>query len=279
MRVAILLLTSTMRAIGVRCAWSLATAGMLLCARPMDAQTQPLVVDSTRAVAFDRLDRTSRVLIATIYCARSTAQARAEGLFGPLDSIGRSGHCIRKDGRALGLFFNSDTAFSSAQQLRVVDLAARVPYRGPIDTTAVLAEARARSNAFFRGFPAFQRADRQFSPFSIRTEGDSIEVWLLPIEVLTGRALGGERGFIYSPDGRTFAREIDAFDRHRAVTIPDSGRVEILSREDDLPLVSELIVLNLLHGYKREVSLITRKFASRLVGVDPTSAWVHTRRP
>jgi len=252
---------------------------LLLCARPMPAQTQPTVADSSHGVAFDRLDRTSRILIATIYCARSTSEARAEGLFGPLDSLGRTGHCVQKDGRALGLFFDSDTAFSSAQQLRVVDLGARVRYLGPLDTAAVLAEARARRDAFFRGYPAFQRADRQFSPFSIRTEGDSIEVWLLPIQILPGRAVGGERAFIYSPDGRTFARAIDAFDRHRAITIPDSGRVEILSREEDLPLVSELLVLNLLHGNKREVSLITRKFASQLVGADPTSVWVHTRRP
>lgn len=261
--------------------WSLATAGSLLCGRPMEGQSQPAASDSSRVIAFDRLDRTSRLLIATVRCALTTGQARADGLFGPPDSVGRSGHCLRKDSRAFGVFFNSDTTFRSAQQLRVVDLAAKVRYLGPVDTAAILAESRAGRDAFFKGYLPFKRDNRQFAPFSIRTEGDSIEVWLLPAGLLMGNtpsAIGGERAFIYSPDGRTFAREIDAYDRHRAVTIPDSGRVEILSLEEDLPLVSELVVANLLHGRGREVSIVTKAYDSQLRGADPNSVWFQIRR-
>lgn len=261
--------------------WSLATAGPLLCALPIHAQTQASLSDSSRAATFDRLDRTSRMLIATISCARSSARARADGLFGPPDSLGRRGQCLRKDGRAFGVFFTPDSTFTKALLLRVLDIAKGVRYLGPVDTTAILAEARAAREAVLKGFPSFQREQRQFAPFSMRSVGDTIEVWLLPAGLLMGRTpstVGGERGFIYSPDGRTLAREIDAFDRHRALSIPDSGRVDILSREENLPLVSELIATNLLYDQGREVQLVTNAFAAQLVGPESAPTWIHIRR-
>lgn len=269
-----------MHAVKVLC-WSLVSAGPLLCARPIHAQTQVSLSDSSRAGAFDRLDRTSRMLIATVNCARSSAQARAAGLFGPPDSLGRRGQCLRVDGRVFGVFFTPDSTFTKASRLRVLDIAKSVRYLGPVDTTAILAEARAAQEAVLKGFSSFQREQRQFAPFSMRTDGDTIEVWLLPVGLLMGRTpstVGGERGFIYSPDGRTLAREIDAFDRHRTVQIPDSGRVEIRSREENLPLVSELIAMNLLHDQGREVQLITNAFAAQLVGPKSAPIWIQIRR-
>jgi len=261
--------------------WSLGTAGALLCTPAMDARAQASSSDSSRAVAFDRLDRTSRMLIATVKCARSSAQARAAGLFGPPDSLGRRGQCLWKDGRAFGMFYTPDSTFTKALQLRVLDIAKGVRYPGPVDTTAILAEARAAQEAVLKGFPSYQREQRQFAPFSMRSDGDTIEVWLLPAGLVMGRTpstLGGERGFIYSPDGRTLAREIDAFDRHRTVQIPDSGRVEIRSREENLPLVSELIATNLLHDQGREVQILTNAFAAQLVGPNAAPVWIHIRR-
>jgi hypothetical protein len=261
--------------------WSLAIATPLLCAPSMRAQAQPLLSDSSRAAAFDRLDRTARMLISTVYCARSSAQARADGLFGPLDSLGRWGQCLRKDGRAFGVFFAPDSTFTKARQLRVVDIANAVRYAGPVDTTAILAEARAAREAVLKGSPSFQRERLQYAPISMRSDGDSMEVWLLPVGVFMGgtpSTIGGERGFVYSPDGRTLAREIDAFDRYRSIAIPDSGRVEILSQEDDLPLVSELIATNLLHGQGRAVQLVTKAFASQLAGPEPNSVWMQIHR-
>jgi hypothetical protein len=179
------------------------------------------------------------------------------------------------------VFFTPDSTFTKAQQLRVLDIASGVRYLERVDTTAILAEARATRDALLKGFPSFQHGKRQFVPLSMRSDGDSIEVWLLPLGLLMGRApstVGGERGFIYSPDGRTLAREIDAFDRQRAIAIPDTGRVEILSREDDLPLVSELIALNLLHDQGREVQLVTKSFAAHLIGPASSSTWIQIRR-
>jgi hypothetical protein len=221
------------------------------------------------------------VLLATVNCALSSAKAREGGLFGPPDSVGRTGQCLRKDGRAFGVFFTPDSAFTKALHLRVVDLANGVRYLGAVDTTAILAEARAAREAVLKGYPSFAREKLQFAPFSMRSDGDSIEVWLLPLGLLMGRApstVGGELGYIYSPDGRTLAREIDALDRHRTLAIPDSGRVEILSREDDLPLISELIATNRLHDHGRDVGLVTKAFAAWLVGSDPASTWIQMRR-
>jgi hypothetical protein len=221
------------------------------------------------------------MLIATVGCARRSAEARTNGLFGPPDSLGRRGQCLRKDGHAYGVFFTPDSTYTKALNLRVLDLANGVRYLGAVDTTAILAETRVTGEALLKGFPSFQREARQFVPLSMRTDGDSIEVWLLPVGILMGRSpstVGGERAFIYSPDGRTLARAIDASDRYRSLAIPDSGNVEILSQEEDLPLVSELIVTNILHDRGRAVQLVTKMFGAQLIGTGSNSTWVQMRR-
>jgi hypothetical protein len=260
---------------------SLVVVVILLCAPSARAQTQPVLSDSSRAVAFDRLDRTSRMLIATVDCARATGTARAQGLFGPPDSVGRWGQCLHKDGRAFGVFFTPDSTFSTAQNVRVVDFANSVRYRGNVDTAAILAEGRASREGVRKGMPSFVSAKRQFAPLSMRSDGDSIEVWLLPTGPFlsqTAPTVGGERGFVYSPDGRTLAREIDASDRFRTISVPDSGRVEIRSSEDNLPLVSELIAINLLHDRGRDVQLVTNAYTSQLVGKGSSAVWVQIHR-
>lgn len=189
--------------------------------------------------------------------------------------------CIQRRGRALGVFLAADSAFTKALKLRVVDLATSVRDTEPLDTVAVLAEARAAREGGLKGYPPFQRENRQYAPFSMRSDGDSIEVWLLPTGLLMGQlptTLGGERAFVFSPDGRTLAREIDAFDRFRSIAIPVTGPVELVSQEDDFPLVSELFVLNILHRLGREVSIVTKTYRAQLVGRELNSFWVQTPR-
>lgn len=255
-------------------------AAAFLCASQVHGQTRASVPDSIRAAAFDRLDRTSQKLLWTVNCAMSTGRARAMGLFGPPDSVGRTGQCFQRDGHTFGVFFNPDSTFIRAGRLRVVDFATKTRYLGPVDTTAILAEARAENDAELKGMPSFQRERRPFAPISMRSDGDSIEVWLLPYGVLMNppSTVGGERGFIYSPDGRTLAREVNAFDRYRTIAIPDSGQVTILSREDDLPLVSELMVTNVLHNQGRDVQVVTKSYASHLVGRGSNSVWLQQHR-
>jgi len=187
---------------------------------------------------------------------------------------------VRKNGRALAAYFTPDSAYGKASNVRVVDIADSAWYRGSVDTSGALAQARAAHEAVRRGFPSFQREKRAFTPVSIRTDGDSIEVWLLPLGLFDQpipTAVGGERAYVYSPDGRTLAREINAFDRHRALTLPDTGLVETVSRESDLPLVSELIAANRLHTSGREVRIVTNAFISQLVR-GPPEVWLQLKR-
>lgn len=238
-------------------------------------------LDSGHAAAFDRLDRAARTLIWTVQCAQRSAYARSSGRFGTSDSLGQRGACLRQDGRLLGVSFTPDSTFSSATPFRVVDLAEGARYLGAVDTAAVLNEARATSHAIRIGYEAFEKADRPFAPLSFRSDGDSIQVWLVPAELFMSQApsaIGGERGFVYGPDGRTLAREIDAFERHRAIAIPTTGRVEIASGEGDLPLMSEMILVSLLHRRGRDVQLVTKAFVSQLVGDEPNAMWVHMPR-
>ena len=126
----------------------------------------------------------------------------------------------------------------------------------------------------------FQQRRRAFTPVSIRSYADTIEVWLLPLDFFAQpvpTAVGGERGYIYSPDGGALVREADAFDRHRAVAVPDTGIVEIISTEDALPLLSELMAANRMHGMGREVRIVTDAFISQLVR-GPPEVWVHLKR-
>lgn len=245
----------------------------------MHAQTRTSA-DSIRALAFDRIDRVSRALLSTVWCARNAEYLRGAGVLGPADSVGRTGLCVRKDGRALAAYFTPDSAYSRAGDLRVLDVTDSAWYRGPVDTSAILAQARAANEAVVKGFPSFQREKRSFTPVSIRSDGDSIEVWLLPLGLFAQpvpTAVGGERAFVYSPDGRTLVREINAFDRHRVLTVPDTGLVEIVSRERDLPLVSELIATNRIHIGGREVRLVTASVISQLVR-GPPEVWVQLKR-
>jgi hypothetical protein len=255
--------------------------GFLFTAGPILAQPGRGATDSTRAVAFDRLDRTARALTATARCARAVSEAFGRGIFGSPDSVGRTGQCFSKDGRAFGAFLDADSTYEHALRLSVVDLARDARYLEPVDTAAMLAQAMASRAATRKGFFAFARAKRRAIPLSLRSEGDTIEVWLLPADLLSGKmpaGVGGERGFIYSPDGRSLAREIDAFDRYRTLAISDSGAVEIQSQEDDLPLVSELIAADRIHFQGRKVRILTKSFDSRLTGPPESAIWIHVRR-
>ena len=137
------------------------------------------------------------------------------------------------------------------------------------------------SDGVRKAYQSFQKAQRSFAPLSFRSDGDSIEVWLIPLGSIMGgtaTTVGGERGYIYSPNGRKLVREIDAFDRYRTIAVADSGQAQIISREDDLPLFSELIVANLLHGDGREVQITTAAYASRLTGREPNSVWMQVHK-
>ena len=226
---------------------------------------------------FDRADRRSRNLISTIRCAQQVSIARARGLFGPVDSLGRSGQCVAVDHRYVGVFMDVDTQFVSPTRFTAVDLVAQARRTAPMDTAAVLALARAEWVAQSRGAQSFASANRQYTPMTFRFDGDSIESWLVPVTLLIGPpfTLGGERGYVFTPDGRTLVREIDAFRDYRTFVVPDTGSVRIVSREQTVPALSEFVLANLLNEAGRSVSIDTRGVSSSLAGRGATSVWMH----
>jgi hypothetical protein len=246
--------------------------------RPLSAQAQIQIPE--QAVAFDRADRRAQRLIAEVRCAQQIAEARSQGLFGPPDSLGGSGQCALVEGRFVGMFVDVDTQFLTPTRFAAVDLARHARRVTPMDTSATLAVARAEWAAQVRGAHAFEVAKRPYAPLSFRFDGDSIEVWLFPVAVLSGRppTVGGEWGFVFTPDGRTLAREIDAFAAYRSFTASDTGTFFIPSRQTTVPTLSELVLANLMNGVGRTVTIDMKQVRSTLIGRGAQAVWVQTIR-
>jgi hypothetical protein len=239
----------------------------------------PATVDQ---VKFDQADRRSRALLQGIRCAQSIGMARARQEFGPLDSLGRIGQCVVVDGHSIGVFLDADSPFVSANRFAAVDLSVHTRRAAPLDTSRVLAVVRAEYAAYARGTEAYYKEKRRYSPMAFRFDGDSIEVWLIPVSLVRGPpfTLGGERGYLFTPDGRTLVRETDAFGDYRPVAVPDTGTVSIISRGTSIPSLSELVFANGLNGAGRTVAIEWGGVTSVLAGPGDRAVWVHlARRP
>ena len=257
--------------IALLCSTSAALASALTAQAPSSAESQ----------AFDRVDREARTFITTMRCAQRVSALRAQGLFGPADSAGGTGLCPIVAGRLVGVFMEIDTTFANPTRFAAVEIGTRTRWTAPLDTTAVLGMARAERHAQIRGSGAFERADRQYVPFSFRFDGDSIEVWIVPVSVLSGApfSVGGERGYAYSPDGRALVREVDAFGDYRVIPVADTGVVRIRSTQEFVPTFSEMLVANLLNDVGRHVTIDSRRSSATLVGPGGRAMWIQVRQP
>ena len=232
------------------------------------------------AAAFDRGDRESRTYISMIRCSEQVAKARRDGRFGAVDSLGGIGQCIAKNGRWIGVFFDTDSQFVRITRLAAVDLASGAQIGAFPDTAQLLAVARAEQAAVLRGMGLYEAANRPFSPTAFRFGGDTIEVWLVPTSVITGSpfSVGGETGFIFSPDGRTLVREVNDVGDYRLLTVEDTGVVRITSKQDVIPTFAEFVLANLLNGTGRDVSIELGLRTSLLTGRGAQAAWLQIKR-
>jgi hypothetical protein len=233
-----------------------------------------------RAARFDRGDRESRALLDNLRCAQGVANLRAAGAFGPVDSLGRSGQCVVIDGKRIGIFLDADSLFSRVTRFSAVDFATRSRRTAPLDTMAILAVAKAELAAQLEGMKAYEDAKRQYAPFAFRFDGDSIEVWMIPEAVLRGQPLmvGGERGYVFTPDGRAIVRRIDDFAALRTIAAPDTGAISFVSQGHDVPTLTEFLLTNALNEQGRTVIITTPWGQSMLVGKGAGARWLQLTR-
>jgi hypothetical protein len=249
----------------------LAAAAALLAA-PLTARAQPQPAPrSDHAQRFDAADREAQAVAWVIECAQMTARARNRGAFGAVDSIGPYGLCVQVGTTRHGVFFNADSALTRATNVRLVSFATMARSTAAIDTAALLVEVKAKRAATRLDAPKFASERRPFAPFSYRFEDGRVHAWLLPISVFDGEALGGERWWTFADDGVSVLESNDAGPLWRAFAIPATREVTIASAAPDIPLLSELLIANLLARSGRVPTITTGSFASTLMG----NAWVH----
>jgi hypothetical protein len=188
------------------------------------------------------------------------------------------GQCVAVDGRNVGVFFDADSPYVAVKRFSAVDLGTHTRRTAPLDTSHVLAVVRAEQAAYSHGANMpFEKENRPFAPVAFRFDGDSIEVWLIPASLVMGPpfTVGGERGYLFTPDGRTLVRETDAFGDYRPIAIPDTGAVNIGSRGTVIPSLSEFVLANALNDAGRSVSIQWAGITSVLAGRGGQAAWMH----
>lgn len=261
---------------------SLALGVMVALAAPAPALAQAPTAPQDRFQAgFDALDARARVAIQHIRCTGLMTSLVVQGSFGPADSLGSSGHCAGADGRAVGVLLEPDSAFERVVRMSTVDLISEERVQVPVDTARLLARACATADASLRGAPAYHAASRRFATVTLDAPGGAIEVWLLPADILGGSevtAVGGERGYIYAPDGRTLTSEVDLFEAYRPVVLSDTTEIVITHHDLDLPPLSTMILASLIAEAGEVVTIETRTRRSILAGGGAEGVWMHVRR-
>jgi hypothetical protein len=244
-----------MNSVGQRCIRLVFPVRVALAFRAMALPAQAYTAAESRA--FDRGDRESRDLIASINCLNRLSTAVQENRVVAYEKWMVARQCLVIARHFVYVAIGGDTTFTHPDRISAYDLSMNAPYVGLLDTSRVIAIARAEWNGTSRFGKQFDDAKRPAVPLTFRFDGNSIEVWMLPLPLLTGNpwSLGGELGAVYSPDGRRLVREIDQFAEFRPVPVPDTGTVQIPSRQRRIPSLSEFLLANQLNARGRNVAI------------------------
>lgn len=229
--------------------------------------------------AFDRGDRESRALMASITCLDRLAVAVRDKRVVAYEQWMVARQCLVIEGHYVWIALGGDTTSMRPTRMSAYDLSTGAVYAGAIDTARVAAVARAEWSGTNALAKQFEDAKRPGVPLTFRFDGDSIEVWLLPLPLLSGNpwSLGGERGAVYSPDGRRRVREIDEFARSRTATVPDTGTVRIPAPESRVPSLSEFLLANELNARGRDIVIELKGITSALSS-KPGAPWLQVVR-
>lgn len=252
-----------------------------LVAPPSASAQGPATQPDPFQAGFDEVDGRARAVIQQIRCMGLMTSLVVQGSFGPADSLGSAGHCASAGGRAVGVLLEPDSALRRVLRMSTVDLISEERVQVPVDTARLLARTRATWDAVRRGRPAFEAAARGFATITVDGPGGSIEVWLLPSDILGGGetpAVGGELGYLYAADGVTLRREVNAFDSYRTVVLSDTVETVIAHHDLDVPPLSTMIFASLLAEAGEVVTIETRTRRSILAGAGLEGVWMHMRR-
>lgn len=230
-------------------------------------------------VTFDALfaARDSRAVAALEYlrCMQGTADALRSGQLGAVPTAW-SITCVKQAGEWRGVFgdlIDSPPGIRVHLQYAFRGNGMRVTDR--IDTARVSGTAR----ALLRGLATPLARDRttQFVPI-VLWQGNFVEVWLLPLPGNPIRAVtGGDSLIQMSQDGSRELGHSRSTPPVRTFTIEPAGATYTLeSREERIPLLSELVIAHMALGLVPEVRVRARQYESVLSRA--TGGWKHTQR-
>lgn len=252
--------------------FGMAMLAMLLANVPQ-LSAQRLTPEESKA--FDRGDRESRAMITQFNCLNRMMTAVREKRLTASEKWVTSEQCVVIDRHYVYVMLASDTLYTRATRMSAYDLTTSAAYAVPLDTAGALSMARAEWLGMTKAGPRLEAAKRDAAPVTFRFDGDSIEVWLLPLQLMTGNpwSLGGEYGAIFSPDGRTLMREVDHVEEFRSNAVADTGLVRIVSRQARIPSLSEFLQANQLNALDRSV-VIELPWGSATLPKGLGSPWV-----
>jgi hypothetical protein len=224
---------------------------------------------------FQHRDQRATDVLQYMQCMNTTVAAEQQGILGNVPDNAVL-VCLREKNEWRGVFGvmrNDSTGFVVQAQFALRGNGVRTTDR--VDTLRAGAIARALLrglNTPVRGAPR-----NAFTPVPLHYDA-YMEIWFVPVQnSATQLFVGGDSLIQLTVDGR---REHGHFAKSppvRGLPIPRGLTYLIQSNEDEIPLISELMVARMALTRVPEVRIRTKKYESVLSAKTPR--WVHTPRP